>query len=102
MMNNRPDPIRSPMTSMLAAWLDAELFIRTGDSSCKHSTRLLGGFDDSPSRRANAPGIALEPANPSRGMEGSTAAGSVVGADPSNIARGDCLARAEVPGEKKL
>jgi hypothetical protein len=25
-----------------AAWLDAELFMRTGDISCKHSTRLLG------------------------------------------------------------
>lgn len=25
-----------------AAWLDAELFMRTGDTSCKHSTRLMG------------------------------------------------------------
>jgi len=25
-----------------AAWLDAELFIRNGDTSCKHSVRLMG------------------------------------------------------------
>ena len=25
-----------------SAWLDAELFMRTGDTSCKHSTRLMG------------------------------------------------------------
>jgi hypothetical protein len=31
----------SPIAAILAAWLDAELFMRTGDTSCKHSTRLF-------------------------------------------------------------
>lgn len=32
----------NPMIAIAAAWLDAELYMRTGDGSCKHSVRLLG------------------------------------------------------------
>jgi len=32
----------SPAIVIGAAWLDAELFMRTGDGSCKHSRRLMG------------------------------------------------------------
>ena len=34
--------IGSDALAIGAAWLDAELFMRTGDTSCKHSTRLMG------------------------------------------------------------
>ena len=32
----------SPAIVIRAAWLDSELFMRTGDGSCKHSRRLMG------------------------------------------------------------
>ena len=32
----------NPMLAIAAAWLDAELFMRCGDTRCQHSTRLLG------------------------------------------------------------
>ena len=41
----RPSLCAAPGSDALAigaAWLDAELFMRTGDTSCKHSTRLMG------------------------------------------------------------
>lgn len=32
----------SPAIAILAAWLDAEMYMRCGDTSCRHSVRLLG------------------------------------------------------------
>lgn len=38
---NRPIST-NPVVALAAAWLDAEVFIRTGDGSCQHSSRLFG------------------------------------------------------------